>query len=147
MIGVIDQGQIAEEISAISQLTREELINAWKSAHRQTPPKGISRRLLEYSAAYQLQVKAFGGLKPTMRRRLRQATGRAERSAPATIIVNKSKRPSPGTRLLREWHGKTHTVEVVASGFVYKGEAYKSLSQVARSITGTRWSGPRFFGL
>lgn len=144
MIGVINHERVAEELSAITQFTREALVKDWRLAHRQSPPKGLSRRLLEYSAAYQLQVKAFGGLKPTVRRKLRQATGRAEKPVP---VPKKFQRLSPGTRLLREWHGCTHTVEVVEGGFQYEGETYKSLSQVARSITGAHWSGPRFFGL
>lgn len=147
MIGDIDQKRVAEELSEISQLTREQLIKGWRLAHKRSPPKGISRRLLEYSAAYHLQVKAFGGLKPTVRRKLRQATGRAEKPVPANIVSKKSQSLSPGTRLLREWHDRTHTVEVLDSGFLYEGETYRSLSQVARSITGARWSGPRFFGL
>jgi hypothetical protein len=144
MIGDIDHERVAQELSGISQLTREQLIKGWRLAHKRSPPKGLSRRLLEYSAAYQLQVKAYGGLKPTVRRRLRQAAGQAGKSVPVT---EKSQRLSPGTRLLREWHGRTHTVEVVEDGFLYEGETWKSLSQVARSITGARWSGPRFFGL
>lgn len=147
MISDIDQERVAEELSAISQLSREELIKSWRQAHKQSPPKGISRRLLEYSAAYQLQVKAFGGLKPTARRKLRQATGLNKISIPAVTNSKKSERLSPGTRLLREWHGRTHTVEVIKGGFRFEDETYKSLSQIARSITGARWSGPRFFGL
>jgi len=144
MIGDIDSELIAEELSAISQASREALIKDWKRTHKQFPPKGISRRLLEFSAAYHLQVKAFGGLKPTERRKLRQPTSQIEKPVPD---ANKSQRLIPGARLLREWHGRTHTVEVVDSGFIYEGEPYKSLSQIARTITGTRWSGPRFFGL
>ncbi len=144
MIGDIDHERVAQELSGISQLTREALIKGWRLTHKQSPPKGLSRRLLEYSAAYQLQVKAYGGLKPTIRRKLRQAAGQAGKFVPVT---EKSQRLSPGTRLLREWHGRTHTVEVVEDGFLYAGETWKSLSQVARSITGARWSGPRFFGL
>ncbi len=144
MIGDIDQEQIVEELSAISQLTRNALIRDWRLVHKQFPPKGISRRLLEFSAAYHLQVKAFGGLKPSVRRKLRQPTSQTEKPVPDT---NKSQRLTPGARLLREWHGRTYTVEVVDSGFMYEGEPYRSLSQIARTITGTRWSGPRFFGL
>ena len=147
MIGDIDQKQIAAELAAISERSREALIKDWRLAHKQSPPKGISRRLLEYSAAYQLQVKAFGGLKPTVRRKLRQATGQTERSGQATITSKKSQRLSSGTRLLREWNGRTYTVEAVDDGFLYDGAIHKSLSEIARVITGTRWSGPRFFGL
>ena len=147
MTGAIDQERVAEEISAISQQPREQLIKDWRRTHKQHPPKGISRRLLEYSAAYHLQVKAFGGLKPTVRRTLRQATLSAKTSAPVTTASKKSDRLSLGARLLREWHDCTYTVEVVDTGFLYEGAIYKSLSEVARAITGARWSGPRFFGL
>jgi hypothetical protein len=147
MIQENNQGIIEEKLSEISLVTREQLIKNWRLAHKQSPPKGISRRLLEYSAAYQLQVKTFGGLKPTVRRKLRQATRRTNKSVPANIAEKISESLSPGTRLLREWHGHTHTVEVIDCGFLHEGETYKSLSHVARVITGTRWSGPRFFGL
>ncbi len=147
MIGENNQGIIEEKLSGISQLTREQLIKDWRLTHKKSPPKGLSRRLLEHSAAYQLQAKAFGGLKPTTRRKLRQATRRTNKSAPANIAAKKSGSLSPGTRLLREWHGHTHTVEVVDCGFLHEGETYKSLSHVARAITGARWSGPRFLGL
>jgi hypothetical protein len=147
MIGNIDPKRVVEELSTIAQCTREQLIKDWRRTHKQCPPKGISRRLLEYSAAYHSQVKAFGGLNPTVRRKLRQATVHAKQPVPDTLISKKSDRLFLGTRLLREWHGQTHTVEVVDHGFVYEGETYKSLSQVARTITGARWSGPRFFGL
>jgi hypothetical protein len=102
---------------------------------------------LEYSAAYQIQVKAFGGLKPPVRRKLRGRVVSKENSSASTTILRKSNVLSPGTRLIREWHGHTHTVEVVKGGFQYDGEKYKSLSKVAHTITGARWSGPRFFGL
>ena len=147
MIGAINQGSIAAELSAISQLTRGQLIEGWKTAHRRPPPKGISRRLLEYSAAYQLQVKTFGGLKPAVRRKLYKATEPGGKSTPTTIALQKAERLYLGARLLREWHGRTYTVEVINDGYRFEDETYQSLSQVARSITGARWSGPRFFGL
>jgi hypothetical protein len=144
MIGDIEQKRVAEKLSEISELPREALIKDWRLAHKQPPPKGLSRRLLEYSAAYQIQVKAFGGLKPTDRRKLRQTTGGVKNPDP---VAKKSQCLCTGTQLLREWHGRTYTVEVINNGFLYDGENYKSLSQVARTITGARWSGPRFFGL
>jgi len=123
------------------------MIESWEDSHRRPPPKGISRRLLEYSAAYQLQVKAFGGLKPTVRRKLLKTAGRSGKSAPAPIVPKKSDLLSTGTRLLREWNGRTYTVEVIKDGFSFENETYKSLSRIARIITGARWSGPRFFGI
>src|SRR6266851_2637183 len=95
--------------------------------------------------AYKMQERAHGGLAPAVKRRLSalaeeiEANG-ARALAPAPLL-------KPGTRLLREWGGKTHTVIVVDDGFEYQGERYQSLTQIARRITGAHWSGPRFFGL
>ena len=119
----------------------------WTSLFGRPPPKGMSRRLLELAAAYDAQARLHGGLKPAVRRRLLQATQSASglsndkprRLAPAT--------PYPGSRLVREWHGRSHMVEVTEDGFLYDGHRYRSLSSIARSITGARWSGWRFFGL
>lgn len=111
----------------------------WKGA--------VSRRLLEYSAGYQLQVKAFGGLRPAVRRKLQRQTESNGRAVKSAQMPAPSKALSPGARLVREWHGVTHTVEVLDNGFRYDGETYRSLSKVAAVITGARWSGPRFFGL
>jgi hypothetical protein len=147
MIGGNDQKQIAAALAAISERSREALIKDWRLAHKQSPPKGISRRLLEYSAAFQLQVKAFGGLKPTVRRKLQRLAVSKDKPAKCTQAGRQSKALSPGTRLVREWHGETHTVEVLSQEFAYDGELYNSLSEAARTITGARWSGPRFFGL
>ena len=119
----------------------------WTSLFGRLPPKGMSRRLLKLAAAYEAQARLHGGLKPAMRRRLLQAAQSASglsnekprRLAPATL--------SPGSRLVREWHGRSHMVEVTEDGFLYDGHRYRSLSSIARRITGTRWSGRRFFGL
>lgn len=136
---------VAEALSAIADLPRAELINRWEAAHRRPPPKGISRRLLEYSAAYGIQAEAFGGLKPSSRRRLERVPGRKHATASERVSAKPSL--SVGARLVRDWHGQTHTVDVTEGGFRYDGRDYNSLTQIAREITGTRWSGPRFFGL
>lgn len=145
MMRRFDAAGVAEKLSAIPGLSRDELIARWEKAHGRPAPKGISRRLLDYSAAYQAQAKVFGGLTAATKRKLRRRSeksngGKDTSKAPAVKL-------SPGTRLVREWQGKTHHVEVTAGGFLYDGGAYGSLSHVARVITGARWSGPRFFGL
>ena len=142
-----DEDRIAGELSAIPGLARGELIGLWEQAHGRPPPKGLSRRLLEYSAAYQMQVKAFGGLKPMVRRKLRARAASRKRTSKSTPAPCRSRALSPGTRLVREWHGVPHTVEVLEKGFFYDGKTYRSLSRIAHVITGARWSGPRFFGL
>ena len=137
---------IADELTATVNLSRAELLKRWETAYSRSPPKGISRRHLEYSAAYHIQAKAFGGLKPSAHRKLRGTSAKVKVSKTVSIS-RKSTSLTPGTRLVREWHGKTYTIEVQEQGYCYNGETYLSLSKIARTITGTRWSGPRFFGL
>jgi hypothetical protein len=97
--------------------------------------------------AYRLQEQAFGGLKPAYKRRLRQLAESFEQNPSRIVKTVSPARIKPGTRLIRQWDGQTHQVTVAEEGFEYKGERYKSLSEIARLITGTRWSGPLFFGL
>jgi hypothetical protein len=95
--------------------------------------------------AYKMQERACGGLAPAIKRRLRTLAADIEANGagalPSALLLK------PGTRLLREWGGKTHTVIVLDDGFEFEGERYQSLTQIARGITGAHWSGPRFFGL
>ncbi len=95
--------------------------------------------------SYRMQVKRYGGLTPAIRQRL----GR-EGSGDETPSLMKSKSATsvtPGARFIREWNGSTHVVEVVEGGFIWNGMRHRSLSAIARAITGTKWSGPRFFAL
>jgi len=116
----------------------------WRQLYRAAPPKGSSRSLLIRAVAYGMQVKRYGGLKPAVRRQLRKVAAGGSARAVANL---KSEKVAPGTRLIREWNGSSHVVEVVDGAFVWNGARYGSLSAVARAITGARWSGPRFFGL
>jgi hypothetical protein len=134
-------------ISALDRMPLEQLCESWVSLFRRLPPKGLSRRLLEHAAAYSVQMRIHGGLKPTVRRKLLQAAPLRPALADPTPRRKSQRTPSPGSRLVREWHGHCHTVEVTDRGFLYGGRTYRSLSEVARAITGARWSGPRFFGL
>ena len=105
-------------------------------------PKGISTLLLARVAAYNAQVRRFGELPHSTRKTLRMLIDDADRMPVPKINMASQ----PGTRFAREWHGKMHVVDVGKNGVVYQGKTYRSLSEVARIITGTRWSGPRFFG-
>jgi Protein of unknown function (DUF2924) len=97
------------------------------------------------AVAYRLQEKALGGLKPSTRRLLeRTAEDSFHRRTPSEA---RATRVTPGSVLIREWHGISHRVTVLADCVMLRGTRYRSLSEVARKITGTRWSGPRFFGL
>ena len=132
-------------LGSLADLPRTELVKRWRSFYRIDPPKGLTTKLLVRAVAYEMQARQHGGLKPSISRRLLKIAlgGDIERDAK----VKQSSGLKPGARLLRDWNGVTHTVEVTESGFIWNGEAYGSLSSVAHAITGARWSGPRFFGL
>lgn len=141
--------QVAELAGRLDQLATtelDELRAEWRRLYRAPPPGRLSHDLLARGIADKLQQAAYGGLSAAHRRKL-EAIG-AERPAgaaapPATIAA----RPRPGTRLLREWHGRSYSVTVLDGGFAFQGRRYASLSRIAREITGAQWSGPRFFGL
>lgn len=120
--------------------TREDLVAAWKAAYGRPPPKGIGSRLLALAAAYHRQAQAQGGLRPDARAKLIAIAGGERPVETATRPI-----ASAGTRLVRDWHGETHVVDVMDDGVLYRGETFRSLSQVAQRITGAKWSGPRFF--
>jgi hypothetical protein len=136
-----------DRLAEIARLDMPALQSAWAGLFGRVPSKGLSRRLLELAAAYAAQAKTHGGLKPSIRRKLLQATRTDRGAAAGTRRPGHQGTLSPGSRLVREWHGRSHTVEVTKRGFLYEGRRYRSLSEVARTITGARWSGPRLFGL
>jgi len=127
--------------------SRAALVAAWTKAYGLPPPKGISTRLLSLAAQYNAQVAKFGGLKPSVRKQLLAWAETPGSKSAATQTKSKKAKTTAGTRLMRQWHGKTHIVDVRDDGVLYQGRTYRSLSEVARAITGARWSGPRFFGL
>ena len=125
-IASMDQAACAEALAALPGITAPPRLRA-----------ETLRRLL----AYETQARALGGLSAQERRTLRAvANGQAGRDAGVAVA-------SPGTHLVRDWNGRTYRVEVTEAGYVLDGATYPSLSAVARRITGTAWSGPRFFGL
>ena len=130
---------LAEELKNLSRLGREDLIARWVALYGAAPPPRISRSLMIRAVAYKMQERVYGGLSASTRRAL------ADKGPTATTVAPPKARP--GTVLLREWHGVTHQVTVVEDGVLYRGTRHRSLSEVARVITGSRWSGPTFFGL
>ena len=133
------------ELAALPTLSAHELRVAWRGLRCGDPTAGSSRDLMLREIAYKMQERAHGGLAPAIKRRLRALAEEIEVNgaaalAPAIFL-------KPGTRLLREWGGRTYTVIVLDDGFEYDGERHRSLTQIARRITGAHWSGPRFFGL
>lgn len=130
-------GERTELILAISSMSRTELLDLWSKNWINEPPKHVSRRLLELSAAWHLQCLEFGGPDRKLHRLLNGGGG----------STTERRSIKPGTRLVREWNGRTHHVEVLADGFQWNDETFRSLSSIAKAITGSHWSGPRFFGL
>jgi hypothetical protein len=112
-----------------------------------TPPPPYNRRFLESRLAYRIQELAYGGLKPETVRRLEQLGEQLDGGNIALRRVRGSDIPIAGTRLIREYQGVEHAVTVMADGYEWQGRPYKSLSAIARAITGTRWNGLLFFGL
>ena len=150
---------ITDLISGIPALSRGDLIERWSEHYGSVPSKSISTRLLAYAVAYATQVEHHGGLSTRSKRELMRLAGavgalhECQPSGDNPVSTRRKKSGGPGnalrrgTRLVREWNGKSHVVEVVATGFVWQGKSYRSLSAIATCITGNRWSGPRFFGL
>lgn len=138
-------GRLEHEVEALADLNRSDLIEHWRRYFRTDPPKGIGRRLLIRAVAYGMQSRQYGGLKPAADRRLQKAANGTSDCARNTDKV--PRRLHPGARLVREWNGVSHVVEVTEDEFIWNGERYRSLSAIARAITGAHWSGPRFFGL
>jgi len=130
---------LTEELKTLTGLGREDLIARWVALYGGAPPPRTSRSLMIRAVAYKMQERVHGGLSTSTRRAL------ADKSLTATTLPPAEARP--GTVLLREWHGVTHQVTVVEGGVLYRGKQHRSLSAVARLITGSRWSGPTFFGL
>jgi Protein of unknown function (DUF2924) len=131
-------------LESLYALKPNELAERWRVLYGSDLPARLRRPLIILALAYRLQEKAFGGLKPATRRLLEAATGRSGKLRSA----RQSKRSvQTGAVLVREWHGTKHQVTVLKDGFMFKGRHFESLSKIARDITGTRWSGPLFFGL
>ena len=136
---------LEREINELEQAAVSHLKERWRALYGTEPPRRISRDLLIRALAYRTQEQVLGGLKPSTRRLL----ARVATDAAARRIIRVAPQPTlkPGTVLLREWHGTQHHVIVREDGIVFQGKQYKSLSQIAYRITGTKWSGPQFFGL
>jgi Protein of unknown function (DUF2924) len=140
----MDTQAIEGEINRIRSLELEELRREWRRLYHGEPPK-LSRDLLVLAISYRLQELEYGGLGKSTRRKL-QTIAKALRTT-GRVGPMPSLSLKPGARLVREWHGRTHTVTVTEDGFEYAGVSYASLTRIAKKITGAHRSGPRFFGL
>ncbi len=137
--------EVEQAIAALAHMEVPELRAAWQRLHHTEPPARLGRDLLARAVAYKMQERMHGGLSKAMLRKFRAFAERLE--ADGGAVLDPGPTLKPGTRLVREWRGVTHSVVVLESGFDFDGQRYRSLSKIAREITGARWSGPRFFGL
>lgn len=137
-------GTLGAEIARLNDLGLADLRRVWKE-RLGTPPAITSTDLIRRWLSWELQAQARGGFDATTRRRLRQLCKAFRAHPPSKALLDIS--PSPGSMLTREWNGVTHRVMVLDDGFAWNGQKHDSLSEIAYRITGTRWSGPRFFGL
>jgi Protein of unknown function (DUF2924) len=138
------RNELSRRILALHDLTAPQLRAEWRRLYRAQPPR-LSRDLLIRTVAYRLQELVHGGLSKATRRKLLTLTKEMESNG--SIEPDRGLRIKPGARLVREWHGRTHTVIVTEDAFEYAGKLYPSLTNIAQAITGAHWSGPRFFGL
>jgi hypothetical protein len=134
-----DREAIEAEIDRIGSLGLAELRSLWRATFRSPPPSAFNRDLLVHSLSWHLQEEAFGGIDPGTRKLLADL-GRGAKPGV-------TRRLKAGTVLVRECQGERHIVTVVSGGYLWRETTYASLSTIARAITGTAWSGPRFFGL
>lgn len=148
--------EVERDVDALRTMDIKALRVRWRAVLKTEPPPKMQSGFLRLAIAYRLQELAFGGLKPEAVRQLRKYAKAIEARKAAKELGASSSRVvafdaqtslSPGTRLMREWNGSTELVDVIVGGFVWRGTAYRTLSAVAVAITGTKWSGPKFFGL
>ena len=136
---------VAARLKALEQMDHAALRAEWRRLYRAHPPKHVTRDLLTLGVAWKIQEQAYGGLGAATKRRVADLAKTLERDGDVTR--SRVAQVRPGAKLVREWRGETHTVIVRENGFEWQGRHWRSLSVVARKITGGHWSGPRFFGL
>jgi len=135
----------AARLQALEHMDYAALRQEWRRLYRAQAPQRVARDLLMLGVAWKIQEQSLGGVSAATRRRLVDLAQTLERDGDVTR--NRVARLKPGARLVREWRGETHTVIVLENGFEWQGKHWRSLSAIAREISGGHWSGPRFFGL
>ncbi len=135
----VDAAAIEAEVDHVRSLGIEALRQRWRLMFGAVPPKGLTKDIIARMIAYRIQEEAFGGLD----RETAKLLDRLARGEKPEL----GRRLKAGTLLVREYKGERHTVTVVPDGFLWQDKTYPSLSVIARTITGTAWNGPRFFGL
>jgi hypothetical protein len=136
---------VEDELDRLAVMPIVQLRTRYREVLKSDPPKTFGPDLLRRSIAHRIQEKAYGGLSRSAQRLLDQMIKAYAAKPNGKILL--PRRIKPGSVLVREWKGKSHRVMVLANGFAYDGKTYTNLSEIAVLITGTRWNGPRFFGL
>jgi hypothetical protein len=144
-VGNVADREIEAELNVLPLLSIEKLRVRWRGFFGKAPPPAFGPDLLRRSIAFRLQEKVFGGFGESDRRDLDLLVRATSKTSGGRIKL--PRRIKIGAVLVREWMGSTYRVTVVDEGFIYDKQKYKSLSEIARKITGARWNGPRFFGL
>lgn len=138
---------LLKNLNDLADMSRAELAATWAEVFKAEAPFRANPELYRNSIAWALQERE-GRMSPTLRRRLNQlADGLGAKKGKRPINAIAGSRLRPGTTIVKEWRGESHVVTVAEKAFVYDGRRYRSLSEIAREITGTRWNGPAFFGL
>ncbi len=142
-----DRKTIDVEIARLRDLDVGDLQSRWHTVFRRRPPPHLPRHLLFRVLAYRLQADVLGDLDGESQRLLDRSVTPEDAGQRAVKLSRRTTNLRPGTVLGREWQGKMHRVAVLADGFAWNGKTYPSLTKIAFAITGTRWNGPKFFGL
>jgi hypothetical protein len=142
-----DRETLVVEIARLRDLDIAQLRNRWQTVFGRRRPVHLPRHLLFRVLAYRLQADHLGDLDGECQRLLDRSGSPEEAGQRAADLGRRTAELRPGTVLGREWNGRMHRVAVLAEGFAWNGKSYPSLSKVALAITGTRWNGPKFFGL
>lgn len=137
---------LQQRLEQLTAMTTKQLRAEWSQVFRAEPATGLSRDLLVRGIAFRLQERALGGLSQSVKRMLAGLAAQAT-SDGFGVVLDLGPALAPGVRLVRNWGGRAHSVIVLENGFEYQGERYRSLTEIARRITGAHWSGPRFFGV
>jgi hypothetical protein len=140
MVSDVKSEKLAKELKDLETQGDDELMDRWRSLYGTKPPQKIHHYLLIAAVAHRMQENALGALKPSVRRHLIQAANNPATARPSFNYPRQ--RPRAGTVLVRDWGGVTHQAQVLENGVLFRSKRYNSLSEVARIITGTRWSGP-----
>jgi hypothetical protein len=141
----MERQKLSAEIALLESLDVDQLRARWKVLYETEAPTRFSHDLLMRAVAYRMQERVLGGLKPATRRQFERVSQDARARRP--IRVAPVRKLAPGALLIREWCGTKYQVTVLEKGLMFSGKQYRSLSEVARVITGNHWSGPLFFGL